>query len=1166
MTLSAGDIWIRSILGSELLGDLLVVVLLLAFCVLIYRVLRQRYVLVLLEGWAAYTVYCLSRRAALLSPEAPHRLIALQAVALTASVGLLAASALILTRNSRWIWPLSLSLLILANVQLAQTLLAPGSTGVLRATQALLLLACIFAAGVLARFQRGRREMAPWLLALMLITIPLEALLPGQQAPIAVRLLTLLLFSLALVLLVLEDHRMRQRQMAVVNAISAAISQARDYGDMMPAVLEEFRKATGSSAAWFRRFRGDDAVLTHALGLSDHFLLVRRSLDLTSGYGPLIRKLRSPAILRTVRADAVTRGDLERQRFEHVLLIPVHGKNSMLGVIAVGSSHHRGYTSDEIAFFISSAENVGLGIERLQLLQSVMRSQRDWVSVIDSLEDMVLVHDQEFRLMRLNRPMQQKVGKPYHELVDQPCSKVLPHALGAKWQRCPYCDAGAQAGQGSDPCFGGNSLVFNSSYEDDSAGIRATVHLIHDASDRYASEQRYRRLFDQVQEGVFTSTPGGRILDCNDAFARMLGYEHREELYKLDIARELYAAPWKREIFCHAIAETDYLRNYEVVLRRKDGSILTALESSFAVRGRDGEIEAYQGFLLDVSDKKHAEEEIRRRNRELQAVNAVAIIATQSFDLDEVLTGALAQAVDLFLADTAAIFLHHAESSILRRRASYGYRSNEPGQLQIDLPETLLRRLQQEGGEVFTSRDLAQTPAQLVDVLSSESVCSWMWAVMRTRDNVVGALMIGWRSERQVSLTDESLIVAISRQLATSLEKIHLYQETRRAYEDLRQTQEQLLQSEKMSAVGQLVSGVAHELNNPLTAILGYAQLLETEGLSERGADYVAKLQRQAQRSQRLVQNLLSFARRRNPSKALVDPRQIVEETLALRDYDLRLNNIQVDCQFDEEIPGIIGDAHQLEQVFLNIINNAVDAMLEVSRAGKLWVRAASVGERVLVEFRDSGPGMTEPARVFDPFYTTKPLGKGTGLGLSICYGILKEHGGEILASNHPEGGACFQIFLSVAAPVERGSESSAEPAVNALANCRVLVLDDEASVLETMRQALTAAGAQVAAVSDPDRALAEIQQRRFDAILLDCTMPGGWSPVQLYSWLKENRPGLERFVILCSSNGEDPQIQQFATQNHLKWLLKPFSPKQLIEAVRTHLEGIRSLASSSSR
>jgi hypothetical protein len=288
MTLSPGDIWIRSILGSELLGDILVVLLLLAVSILIYRVLRQRYVLGLLEGWAAYAVYCTVQRGVQVLPEPSHILVALQAVALTASVGLLTAAALRFTRNARWILPFSLSLLVLANVQLAQSLLAPDTTVLVRATQFLLLAAGAYGAGMLALFQRGRREMGPWLLALMLITLPLENVTGGAQARNLTGLLTLLLFSMTLVLLVLEDYRLRRRQSEVVHAISAAVSQARGHGDMMPAILEQFRGTAGGSAAWFRRFRRDEGVLTHSLGLSEHFLLVRRTLDLNAGYGKAV--------------------------------------------------------------------------------------------------------------------------------------------------------------------------------------------------------------------------------------------------------------------------------------------------------------------------------------------------------------------------------------------------------------------------------------------------------------------------------------------------------------------------------------------------------------------------------------------------------------------------------------------------------------------------------------------------------------------------------------------------------------------------------------------------------------------------------------------------------------------------------------------------------------
>jgi two-component system, NtrC family, sensor kinase len=207
-----------------------------------------------------------------------------------------------------------------------------------------------------------------------------------------------------------------------------------------------------------------------------------------------------------------------------------------------------------------------------------------------------------------------------------------------------------------------------------------------------------------------------------------------------------------------------------------------------------------------------------------------------------------------------------------------------------------------------------------------------------------------------------------------------------------------------------------------LTAILGYAQLLETEPIGERGLDYVRKLYLQTQRTHRVVQNLLSFSRQRKPIQSKVDLRRVMEDALSLREFDLKLNNIVVERCYDPAAPFITGDAHQLKQVFLNIINNAVDAIMDFAQGGRLGVRIYAEGDRACVEFQDSGPGLTEPQKIFDPFYTTKKIGKGTGLGLSICYGIVKEHGGDILALNPKDGGALFRLKLPIAGPRKTAS------------------------------------------------------------------------------------------------------------------------------------------------
>src|SRR5260370_4305879 len=206
-----------------------------------------------------------------------------------------------------------------------------------------------------------------------------------------------------------------------------------------------------------------------------------------------------------------------------------------------------------------------------------------------------------------------------------------------------------------------------------------------------------------------------------------------------------------------------------------------------------------------------------------------------------------------------------------------------------------------------------------------------------------------------------------------------------------------------MAPVGQRTSGVAPELKNPLTAILGYSQLLlSSVQMPPQGMEYADKLYKQAQRTHRIVQNLLSFARQHKPERVSVQINQALEETLALRDYDLRMHNIRVHLDLAENLPVTSADPHQLQQVFLNVVNNAVDAIFEHSTEGDIWVCTRLDGDRICIEFTDSGPGVKDTSRVFDPFYTTKPVGKGTGLGLSICYGIITEHGGTIRVRNIP--------------------------------------------------------------------------------------------------------------------------------------------------------------------
>jgi len=243
-------------------------------------------------------------------------------------------------------------------------------------------------------------------------------------------------------------------------------------------------------------------------------------------------------------------------------------------------------------------------------------------------------------------------------------------------------------------------------------------------------------------------------------------------------------------------------------------------------------------------------------------------------------------------------------------------------------------------------------------------------------------------------------------------ERLWLLRASQESFDNLKRLQTQFVQSEKLASIGQLVAGAAHEINNPLTAILGYSELLaDDSSVGEKTRSLAEKIREQAHRTKTLVNNLLSFARQvPSEQRTALDINAIVNTSAQFRRFDLRDKNIRIEVQAGAGIPEVRADMNQLLQVFSNIINNAVYAMQEAG--GTLTVRTLFEMDKVIILFSDTGPGMRDPHLVFDPFYTTKPVGKGTGLGLSICYGLIRDHGGQISCYNRPEGGATFRVEL----------------------------------------------------------------------------------------------------------------------------------------------------------
>ncbi len=1136
----------------------LALLILLGASLLALRAFRENYLKIWIVGWAALTVSRLAEHSFAGRIPAPFDQVAVQASFMLA-VGLLAGAVLLYTRGRDLIVPLMVITPVLVGFSGARVLVWPDSPPLRLAVEVAYRIILLTASIALLRARRGRWEPSAWLLALCLLTLHLSWSPITDRVPAAAFVTAEVALGMAMLLVVFDEARTRTKRLAVVQALTGNIVSAQQYGNMVQSAVEELQRLTKVRACWFRLLEGGHLIATHAVGVSPDFLRDAGFADVNEDLSKLLEKP-EPRVTKRDAAALEAIETLETEKIRQVVMLPVVGKKAPIGLLLLGNSGNRSWTTDELDFLQTCALQLAIAVENFRLLEQILRSQRQWMNTFDSIHDIILAHDADFRIVKANQVLLGQLGKAPADVMGTTCEAVLPHTFG-EWTGCPYCAMGGdeEFTEGADPCFGGFSVVSTSSYAEQGSPQQGIIHVVRDITERRSAEEKYRLLFEQVQEGVYVATPDGRILDCNDAFVHMLGYSTREELLVLNLDSEICVDPRQRENFRQEIESHNYVRNFDVTLRRKDGTLLLAVESSFAKRDASGNIERYQGFVLDMTEKRRAEDEMRRRNRELNALNAMAVVAAQSFDLDEILNLTLRQVVTLFGGESGTVYLSDSDNTTYRRRAAWGPRSRDQVRAaEISFADGFGDLVMRSRAEVVTAEYLPHLPPKVAEFLRSDADRSWIWVFFWGKDAPVGIMGLCSDLGYEYSSNDENLLVAISRQLATTIEKVRLYEETCRAYEDLRKTQEQLLQSEKMSAVGQLIAGVAHELNNPLTAILGYAELLESEGLNTRAQDYVSKLFKQAQRTHRVVQNLLSFARQRKPEREEVDIRKVLDETLALRDYDLKTNNIRVEREAPTEPALVVADPHQIEQVFLNIINNAVDAILETGRTGKVKVRIFWQNGHVCTQFTDDGPGLKDPKRIFDPFYTTKSVGKGTGLGLSICYGIVKEHGGDITANNSPEGGAVIEVKLPAASAAAVELETPTAPARQheGAVSGRVLLVEEEESVLEFERDVLSGAGAAVVTARTSQDVKTRLLSEQFDAVIMNGKMPGEWNARESYTWLQSNCPNMEGHVLFTFASGvEQSDGRAFLQQNNVPYLVKPFEVAELIAQTRKLLQ-----------
>ena len=371
-----------------------------------------------------------------------------------------------------------------------------------------------------------------------------------------------------------------------------------------------------------------------------------------------------------------------------------------------------------------------------------------------------------------------------------------------------------------------------------------------------------------------------------------------------------------------------------------------------------------------------------------------------------------------------------------------------------------------------------------------------------------------------------------------------------------KQAEERLQETARLSSIGELAAGVAHEINNPLTSVLGFSQLLLLEDVPPAFREDLETVHSEAERAAKVVQNLLSFARRPEPTKTYLDITSVLARSLDMKSYDFQVENIQVIRDFAVDLPLTMADEQQLIQVFLNVINNAEQAMSRHNGRGQLTVRTTTSGISIKVSIKDDGPGIAAEIvpRIFEPFFTTKAVGDGTGLGLSVSYGIVTQHGGEIWADSSPGGGTTFYVELPITGEEAVESPQPASVPIQISDTKRVLVVDDEPSIRELLSRTLTVDGLAVDLAADGDEALRSLHTGTYDCIILDLKMPG-MSGQQLYRAIGDLGGELTEKVIFITGDTVSPDTLNFINRAGNLSLTKPLDLDALRKSVRNSFE-----------
>lgn len=737
-----------------------------------------------------------------------------------------------------------------------------------------------------------------------------------------------------------------------------------------------------------------------------------------------------------------------------------------------------------------------------KLLDVVARSQHGYRELIDSLDHIVFNLSTTGEIKVVNRRFSDVLGVSFNDLIRQPLTEFFSepepeaavHVVEQLRDKRPWNGIIRAKIRRT-----GEIRYFDTVLQPIMQGTHVTAisGIARDVTSQRESEQRFTELFESLQEGVYCCNSQGVMLEVNPAMVRMLGFQSREELMACN-ANDLYEDLAQRHWVLNELSRNKVVRNHEITLRRKDGKLLRCLDSCSIIRDITGNTERIQGALVDITERVeieqrlHREQELNRRVVECFPDLLVTLDSSGSFTFVSV-------------------------------------RSEE----MLGIPPAAL--IGTKISERAHPEDLARLQEHLHNLTSELTRSEQLEFRMRHSNGT-------WRVVR----------ISASALLDSAGHAIGIVASARDITEE-KQFEQQLIQSERLAAMGQMLAGVAHELNNPLTAILGVSDLLRERAVDDSMRRQADLVRQQARRAADIVQSLLAFSRRSTPGRSPVKIADLVERALHLHGSALTKNRITIEFHPAKDLPAVEGDASLLLQVLLNLMINSQQAITAVRDHGSIQVNALRLDDNLVLTVSDDGPGIPPEiiGRIFDPFFTTKRPGGGAGLGLTIAMAIVREHGGTIEAESIPGRGASIKVTLPVVrfgvAPVATANPAAqSKQVVSELQGHSVLVVDDEDGIRELVSDGLAARGMAVETVTTCEEALSLLAIRHFDIILCDFNLPG-LSGEAFFDQLAQRSDSLaSRFVFMTGALLDASAMKSFR-QRGARIIEKPFQFATLV-------------------